>query len=117
MKTNNIVIIICLGIFGGCTQPADDSCRLARVESFVSFNMTPNEDSDKIVQNNIKVLGQKAYKKYSHKLITYDYVSASSYKKKHPDDALLISEFLAGGTRTVYVFTNKPPDKEFFDSQ
>lgn len=109
-----ILFLLCLAIFGGCTQPTNDPCGLAEIESFETFNKTPNEDTDSLVQNNIKVLGQKAFIKYNRKLITYDCISSSLYKKKHPDDALLISEFHSDGTRKVYVFTNKPPDSAFF---
>ncbi len=110
-----ILFLLCLLIFGGCTQPANDPCGLAEVESFTSFNITPNEDRDTTVQNNIGVLGPKAFVVYKHKLITYDCINKSLYKKKHPDDALLITEFHSDGTRKVYVFTNKPnPDSAFF---
>lgn len=109
-----ILFLLCLAIFGGCTQPANDPCGLAEIESFTSFNITPNEDRDTTVQNNIGVLGPKAFVVYKHKLITYDCINKSLYKKKHPDDALLISEIQSTGTRMVFVFTNKPPDPAFF---
>ncbi|QQS60380.1 hypothetical protein IPN41_00095 [Candidatus Falkowbacteria bacterium] len=109
-----ILFLLSLLIFGGCTRPANDPCGLAEVESFEIFNKTPNEDTDTLVQNNIKVLGPKAFIKYNRKLTTLDCISASLYKKKHPDDALLITEVQSTGTRTVFVFTNKPPDPAFF---